>query len=397
MNDSREVRAAMPDPVRDPPDAHGGRCWPTREQELLLRAALLHGPAVHDAWARWREVADIDRLDRGSMRLLPELYRNLLHEGVRGPELGRLKGVYRQTWYKNQLVFRDMVGILSELHAAGVPIMVVKGAALILRYHHDFGARPMDDFDIVVPYGRAARALEVLREHGWASNDPLSEYRMRAFNGMNMHDGEGRQLDLHWHLLAEDCRLDADADFWADADALDLHGTSVLILHPSDQLLHVCVHGLRWNEVPPIRWIADAVHIVELSAQALDWDRVVAGAVRHRVTRPVLHALSYLRALLGMPVPPSVITRLERAPVSLRARLEYHVAVNPRNAWLGSLPEYWLYWMRATDGAGARGRYRGFLSYLREEWRCASGRDLWAQIALRSARRLRGRSSVSSS
>ena len=133
--------------------------------------------------------------------------------------------MYRQTWYKNHLVFRDMAGILSELQAAGVPVMVVKGAALILRYHRDFGARPMDDFDVVVPTDRAARALEVLRERGWRTDRPLTEYRMRAFNGMNMHDGQGRQLDLHWHLLAEDCRPDADADFWSAAGAVDLHGT----------------------------------------------------------------------------------------------------------------------------------------------------------------------------
>jgi hypothetical protein len=379
-----------------PPEPRRGGFWPTAEQEELLRAAVLHGPAALDAWARWRDAVDLDRLDPGSLRLLPELYRNLLHEGVTGPALGRLKGIYRQTWYRNQLVFRDMARILPDLHAAGIPTLVVKGAALILRYHGDHGARPMDDFDIVVPADRAARALDLLQRRGWRTAAPLSPYRLRAFNGIGLRDQGGRDLDLHWHLLAEDCRPDADREFWAAAEPVDLQGARVLVLNPADELLHALVHGLRWNEIPPIRWIADAVHIIELSDPGLDWNRLVTAAARHRVTLPVLRGLAYLRALVEAPVPAEIIERLARVRISLRERLEHRVALHPRSRLLGSLPEYWIYWMRATDGAGPAGRLRGFSSYLRDEWQCESGRELWTQILLRMARRLRGERSASS-
>ncbi len=116
----------------------------------------------------------------------------------------------------------------------------------------------------------------------------------------------------------------------------------------------------------------------------------MTAAARHRVTLPVLRGLAYLRALVQAPVPAEAIERLAHVRISLRERIEHRVAVSPRSALLGSLPEYWIYWMRATDGAGPAGRLHGFGSYLRDEWQCGNGRELWTQILRRTARRIRG-------
>jgi len=82
--------------------ANEGDCWPTREQELLLRAALLQGNDAINAWHEWKSSVDIEQLDQGSYRLLPLLYRSLHIDGVEDPLMNKLKGVYRMTWYKNQ-------------------------------------------------------------------------------------------------------------------------------------------------------------------------------------------------------------------------------------------------------------------------------------------------------
>jgi len=36
--------------------------------------------------------------------------------------------------------------------------------------------------------------------------------------------------------------------------AINIQGVSTLILNPTDQLLHVCVHGAAWDAVPHVRW-----------------------------------------------------------------------------------------------------------------------------------------------
>src|SRR5262245_53419620 len=117
-----------------------GGAWPAREQTLLLDAALLPFDAAWSAWQAWKTAVDFENgLDRGSYRLLPLVYRNLSRPGLEDPLLGRLKGVYRLTWYKNQFLFRTLAEVLRRLDAAGVPALVLKGASLTTLYYRDLG------------------------------------------------------------------------------------------------------------------------------------------------------------------------------------------------------------------------------------------------------------------
>src|SRR5574341_997684 len=101
---AREVRRMhAPDKALD--------CWPDRRQRLLLRAALLADGDALDAWQAWKSEADFDQLDYGTARILPLLYRNLTFLQIHDPFLRRLKGIYRRTWYANQLTLRDLAGL----------------------------------------------------------------------------------------------------------------------------------------------------------------------------------------------------------------------------------------------------------------------------------------------
>src|ERR1051325_11544967 len=85
-------------------EPHG--CWPDEDQILLLRAALLEEDEAWSAWLRWRAANDLSTADRGSLRLLPLVYRNLLSAGLAEPDKSTLKGTYNAAWLRNQLLFR---------------------------------------------------------------------------------------------------------------------------------------------------------------------------------------------------------------------------------------------------------------------------------------------------
>ena len=76
-----------------------------------------------------------------------------------------------------------------------------------------------------------------------------------------------------------------------------------MALNPTDQLLHTCWHGARWNEVPPIRWVADAMAILGASAPEIEWPSLLKKAERHRIVLPVKDALEYLKKKFDAPVP----------------------------------------------------------------------------------------------
>ena len=149
------------------PQTNDGASWPTPDQELLLRAALLEGDEAMQAWLDWRSGVEFDLLGRPSRRLLPLLYRNLRSLGVQDPLMSKLKRAYQSTWYRNQIRFRDMGKVLSSFHEVGIQTMVLKGVALALLHYEDPGLRPMGDGDVLVLTEQAPEAVELLASLGW--------------------------------------------------------------------------------------------------------------------------------------------------------------------------------------------------------------------------------------
>jgi hypothetical protein len=311
-----------------------GGCWPTHEQELLLKAALFRGQPSIDAFAEWQRVVGFDHLDEGSYRMLPLLGNNLHAQGVDHPMIGRLRGIHRRAWYENQMLFRGMEPVLHRLQAAGIQCLLLKGAALVLQCYHDAGLRPMRDFDILVPEEQAVAAVGLLLDDGWrvltAWPGKLTESFRRFRQAIALEHESGRQLDLHWHVLYDCCRKGADHEFWAASVPLELHGISLGGLAPSDQFLLVCVHGVDWNEVAPIRWIADAITVLRQSP-GLDWERIVKQTERRRLVPRVRDALHYLASRMEAPIPEGVLRSLDSLPVTRAEMLEYQRIVKPHD------------------------------------------------------------------
>jgi len=140
---------------------------PTRDQILLLRASLLSGGDASAAWKTWRKHINFEDIDAGSYRLMPLVYKNLRRENIEDELLGRLKGIYRHTWSRNQLLFHDAAQVMAAMQDAGISVLVLKGATLANSYYSDAGLRPMADFDFMVPLGELSRAFEVMKACGW--------------------------------------------------------------------------------------------------------------------------------------------------------------------------------------------------------------------------------------
>ena len=340
-----------------------GNCWPTSAQRLLLRAVVLRGAEALAAWQRWTQAVDLDRLDAGSIRLLPQLYRSLEREGVRDPLMSKLKGVYRHTWYGNQLRLRDAAVVLGELNRRGIEPMLLKGAALTLLHYRDSGLRPMEDVDVLVRTHQWRAAVDALTDLGWTPRVLVTPRRVAASHAMEFADARAQRIDLHWHLLPDSCWPGADDEFWERASATALRGARVSVLDATDQLLHTCAHGVKWEHVPPLRWIADAAMILGDPSVAIDWERLVRLADRLRLILPLRDALTHLESTLGLPMPRPVLAALQNATVSPAERWEYRLRTRPASRVLGRLQEHWLRYRRLRRAPGGLGAI-SFVGYL---------------------------------
>lgn len=279
---------------------------------------MLQGRAATDAWAQWQAQTDLDQLDYGSVRLLPLLYHNLRAHEIEHPWMGKCKGLYRRTWYQNQMLLHHAAALLPHLHAAGIETLLLKGAALVLLHYRNLGLRPMDDLDLLVPTHQATAAEDLLRKLGWTSNLPpphLAADFASFWHAAHFKDRAGRAIDLHWHVLHRVFETGSDDEFWAGRVPVRIGDVVTTALNPTDQLLHACQHGAEYNDVPPLRWIADAVFILRTSPE-LDWNRFLAQAQRHHLVLPLRETLRYLRETLAPAIPLTVLQELQSQPTS---------------------------------------------------------------------------------
>lgn len=301
--------------------------WPTPGQELLLRAAVIPGRGALEAWQTWKAEHDLieTELDHGSFRLLALVYKNILAQGADEPLMPRLKGIYRYWWCSNQRLFYRAAEVIQGLERAGIPTLVLKGAAASAAYYRDSGVRPMADIDLLVPYRDAAAAVAALGRLGWKPARPRVTDLIRYQHSVRMLHVTGEALDLHWHVLAECVHPDADQGFWARAVPVRVLGASSLALGPTDSLLHAVVHGMRWNAEPTIRWVADAMAILNACGDAIDWTILEREACRQRVVLRLRTGLDYLRRRMDAPIPARALAALDAAVPAGVERMEYRV------------------------------------------------------------------------
>lgn len=290
----------------------------------LLRAAVLDGDPARQAWAEWRAAADVERLDAASYRLLPQLYVNLVALGVEDPWLSRLAEIHGRHERENRERFQRAGEVLESLRAAGIPTLVLKGAALAVQAYATIGARPMSDVDVLVPREHARAAIAELGRAGLVPPLGPAERELGIDFSVPFRDPGGLGLDLHWYPIDQTFPGD---DVWPAAVPLTLGGARTLAPGPADHLLVVCMHGLSWNPLPPIRWVADAALIVRAAGEGLDWRHVVERARGGQLTTTVGAALRHLSKAVDAPVPDGVLEELRATPTSRLERRAHHEAL----------------------------------------------------------------------
>lgn len=312
----------------------------TRSELLLLRAALLEGPAAAEAAKSWRAqlgnaAPGFRGLELASRRLLPLVYRST-RASAPAQLRDELRPVHHEYWVDNLKRLHRLQQLLPWFAANGFPTLVLKGMALSILHYHDMALRPMSDLDILVREDQAPEVTRRLQREGWTSvnflqSGPKNRYFYRHTHAIHLAHPDYGILDLHWHVLTEATFRGADRTFWRDSVPLAVNTITTRALNPTDQLMHVCVHGARANVVSPIRWIADAVTILRTSQ--MDWTRLVNLARNLRVTLPLAASLSFLRAIFPTPIPEDVVRELEAVVVDHKERRYFETLIHRNADW----------------------------------------------------------------
>jgi hypothetical protein len=297
----------------------------TPAQHLLLRAVLLDGEPARTAFEDWRAAVVIDDVDGVSQRLLPLLARRLGDVGPDDPVRSLIRGIYRHAWVRSHRLWRDALPVFVEMRERGIPVILLKGAALLHAYGNDWGARPMFDIDALVRPADAPGAFRVLEELGWTTEydmtfDWVRSRAMTRRHGWGFLREDGR-LDMHWHVLSESLGSRSDDAFWDAAVPFETEGFTARTLAPADLLLHLLVHGVSGMNAPTVQWVADAVHVIRTYGADSMTERFVGQARAHGELAKVSAAFGAISELVGPREVATIAARVARERAALVERL----------------------------------------------------------------------------
>ena len=141
--------------------------------------------------------------------------------------------------------------------AAGIPVAVLKGAALHLGGHVAPGARPTGDVDVLVSPADVRPLAERLQARGWTMPPAdTGEHQLPP-----LVDAAGRSIDLHVYVPG--IRLPNDGARFARFDALEragllepasLSGGRVHVPHRDLMVGHLTVHAIVQHGFLPVSY-----------------------------------------------------------------------------------------------------------------------------------------------
>ena len=368
----------------------------TEERFLRLCLRALWDPPCPEAavtlavqeqfdWAALRLTADVERV-------AALLYHVVCRQGLVPPEVeAALEEAYYGLARQNSLLLHELERIVGALAEAGVPVLLLKGAALAETAYGNAALRPMDDLDVLVPRPQVGAAQAALTGLGYrmVTTEPWPGFSWRYRNAVMLGHPASTEptffVGLHIQLFDVPYyeRIPV-GDWFARAQAVPAAGSGARMPAPEDHLVYLCGHlALHHEREPALLRYVDIALLIRYAGEALDWEQVVQRTADWRLVIPLQRTLAALEDLWPGVVPSAVAAQV--------ARLQAGAPERRLHAWLaghGRTPAFTVLLALATlPGLGRRAGYlleQAFPSpaYMRRRY-CPERPGLWPLMYLR--------------
>jgi len=179
-------------------------------------------------------------------------------------------------------------GLWEALRSHGIPVLLLKGAALAKTVYRDPGERPMADLDCLVPRAQWREAVHLAVKAG-------GSWKISAKRRVTGTHGYAADVALQNGMVVEiHRRLDYWPQFAVDYPGIFRRATLLesgeAVPSPEDCLLTLAIHAAKSGYVLPLRAVVDGLALVtrreidqeELARRAAEWraKRAVAAWLR---------------------------------------------------------------------------------------------------------------------
>jgi hypothetical protein len=283
---------------------------PTQQMGAIVSGGAQAAPPA----AEWRSWLDTAR-DQGVVSILFDRARALAWDPAFVEDL-RAAAAAETAAALAQLA--ELRSVLDALAAAGIDVLLIKGAHLGLSCYRSPGLRPRADTDLLIDERRRDGAWRALLALGY---QPLPHvtgdvaFTQRQFWRI---DGAGcrHALDVHWRI--SNPRAFADRLSWAELcrDRVPILRGGPHAFGPSapHALLLACIHRTaHHHNSERLIWLVD-LRLLAASLSPEGWQEVVDTAAAKGISQVVAAGLRAAQELVNAPVPPIVLHQLNLAP-----------------------------------------------------------------------------------
>lgn len=221
--------------------------------------------------------------------------------------------------------------VLQAAHDASIPLVPLKGSALVFHHYSDPALRPMADLDLLLRPQDEAALARLLDRLGYALTEATPRHRSYERRGPiqplvthGEHPDNPRGLELHTEVREAfwGIRYDVTEEMWAGEQA-SFGGAMARLAPPVALMQHLLIHAS--TDI-----IAGKARLVRLYDVALlgarlsetEWEVLLAAAHRRGEERLLFGPLLLTQRYLAFSPPAAVMETLERGtPAPLRAFL----------------------------------------------------------------------------
>jgi hypothetical protein len=244
--------------------------------------------------------------------IAPLIYTSLRQvassDHVPTPVTDHLRHIYRRDTI-HSVAQRELLRVsLIRFVEAGVPVIVLQGAALATLVYPSPNLRPIGDIDLLVHADDQEQAESLLA--GVQADHPNIPY----LGPWGIH-----QIKIHEHLSsgrgstgrhAAAARLPTQ-DVWQRAQPAQIESVTTLVLSHEDLLLQLALQLSASDRVDGhVKTLCDIGETWRRYGNEIDWRRLVMQAERYQVAKQLSYALNLARDLAGADVPTQALAAL---------------------------------------------------------------------------------------
>lgn len=288
------------------------------QDELLFHCLGIGAEQIEPSGLEQLSTDDWDAIIQLANRhgVSPLIYYHLKETGIlkqiQDEVMRRLRNIYLFSAETNIRRCHEFSKMLRMSNKDGIPIIVLKGAALAEMIYQNIALRPMADVDLLIKGKDAQRIDRILSQLGYRSNR-LSDHHMQ-WDQVN-YTSKSLQIELHPTLPEL-----PDLDPWINAFAIKISATDTLVLGYEDLLLHLCLHinaHLRVDKSSRLIWWYDIAKLLDHYQKELDWDYIIGITRKYKVEATICRMLRTISKWFDGDVPADVLDRFKNDGVAM--------------------------------------------------------------------------------